>query len=107
KVTYNKAFWNEAKVKLDDTLLDDAFKAAAAGMVTSPSFEPTESIDDMFMDSAFVDAAVEQSAVYDPVFFEQFKASESDIAMDEAFVEAAGAMVVDYLPEYWDDADEA
>ena len=107
KVNYNPEFWNEAKSKLDDAMLDDAFKAAAANAVTTPSFEPTEGVDDMFMDSAFVDAASEQSAAYNPAFFEQFLENEGEIAMDEAFVEAAGAQVADYLPEYWDGADKA
>lgn len=107
KVKYNPEFWEEAKSKLDDTMLDDAFKSAAAAAVVSPSFEPTEGVDDMFMDSAFVDAASEQSANYSSEYFDQFLENEGELAMDEAFVEAAGAQVADYLPEYWGDADKA
>ena len=107
KTNYKPEFWEEAKAKLDDAMLDDAFKSAAAAAVVSPSFEPTEGVDDMFMDSAFVDAASEQSVNYDASYFEQFLANEGDIAMDEAFVEAAGAQVANYLPEYWNDADKA
>lgn len=107
KVSYNPAFWDEAAAKLDDALLDDAFKAAAAAVVESPSFEPTESVDDLFMDSAFVDAASSSEVSYDSSYFEQFIADEGDIAMDEAFTEAANAAVANYLPEYWSDADTA
>jgi hypothetical protein len=106
-VSYSSAFWDEAKTKLDDSLLDDAFKAAAAGVVTSPSFEATDGVDDMFMDSAFVDASVSQVASYEPSFFEQFIANEGDISMDEAFAEASVASVANYAPEYWPDANEA
>ncbi|MBD3636057.1 MAG: hypothetical protein HUJ25_01845 [Crocinitomicaceae bacterium] len=110
KVKYNPEFWEDAKSKLDDASLDDAFKAAALNAAEVPALDPTsvsESVDDMFMDSAFVEASSEQSANYDSKFFQEFLEKEGDIAMDEAFVEASGATVVDYLPEYWEDADKA
>lgn len=106
KVSYNPSFWDEAKSKLDDATLDDAFKAAALNTVVSPSFEPADSVDDMFMDSAFKEAAPEVSVPYSPELFEQFMATEGDVVLDEAFSSAASAMVVDYLPEYWSDADK-
>lgn len=105
-VSYNSSFWNEAKSKLDDASLDDAFKAAALNTVASPTFDTTESVDDLFMDSAFVDASSEVQVPYSPELFEQFMASEGDLAMDEAYTTAAGSVVVDYLPEYWSEADE-
>ena len=107
KVPYNASFWNAASSKLDDASLDNAFKAAAVNAEVAPVFEPADSIDDMFMDSAFVDASATQTATYDPSMFGQFLAAEGDLAMDEAFNEAAAATVVDYVPHYWNDADEA
>ncbi|UKN03559.1 hypothetical protein K6119_08535 [Paracrocinitomix mangrovi] len=107
EVSYNPSFWDEAKAKLDDANLDDAFRAAANNAVAIPDFSQTEGIDDMFMDSAFVDASANQTADYNASFFEDFMKKEGDLLMDDAFNEAAAATVVDYLPEYWSDADVA
>jgi len=107
KAVYNSSFWTEVEAKLNDASLDDAFRAAALGAVASPSFVPTDAIEDMFMDSAFVEASSETTVAYNPSFFEQFKASEANLEMDSAFQAAAAASVVDYAPQFWNDADKA
>ncbi|OIQ36660.1 MAG: hypothetical protein BM555_02205, partial [Crocinitomix sp. MedPE-SWsnd] len=107
KAVYNSSFWTEVEAKLNDASLDDAFRAAALGAVASPSFVPTDAIEDMFMDSAFVEASSEATVAYNPSFFEQFKAAEGTLKMDSAFQAAAAASVVDYAPEFWNDADKA
>lgn len=107
KATYDKAFWEEAKAKLEDASLDQAFRAAANLASGSSAFVPTESVDDVFMDAAFVDASTDVSVNYDASFFEDFKENEQQYEMDAAFQEAAAAVTVDYIPEYWSDADQA
>jgi hypothetical protein len=106
KVPYDASFWGAAESKLDDASLDDAFIAAAGTSFSAPSLESTESVDDLFMDSAFVDASAESAVAYDTSFYEQFKSSEASTIMDDAFQTAAAAAVVDYLPKYWSAADK-
>jgi hypothetical protein len=107
KVSYDSSFWDAAKAKLDDSSLDDAFRTAASSVVVDSTIDIPKSIDDAFMDSAFVEASAEQSVNYDASYFEQFMENQSDLVMDNAFVEAAGATTVDYMPHFWNDADQA
>jgi hypothetical protein len=107
KVSYNQAFWKDAEAKLNDAKLDDAFRAAALGSVAAPSFISGEGMDDLFMDDAFVDAASQQSMPYSSEFFNEFEETQGDMLMDDAFTTAASASVVDYLPKYWDGANQA
>lgn len=107
KVTYDQSFWNEAKAKLDDANLDDAFRLAANLSAGTASFEPTNNVDDVFMDAAFVDASSDVNVTYNSSFFEEFKQNEAQFEMDAAYQAAAASVVVDYAPEYWSDADVA
>lgn len=107
KVNYDSSFWNDAAAKLNDANLDDAFRAAAQNVVVSPTMPQTGNVDDIFMDAAFAAAATDQSVVYNADFFKQFQESEAGLQMDEAFQTAAAATVVDYMPNYWNDADAA
>ncbi|MEZ4922664.1 MAG: hypothetical protein R2780_05770 [Crocinitomicaceae bacterium] len=107
KVTYDKSYWEAAKAGLDDDNLDNAFKTAASAMEVSPVFDGTQSVDDMFMDAAFVDASSEVNASYDASFFNEFLSQQGELIMDDAFNEASTSVVVDYIPEYWNDADKA
>ncbi|MEX1001517.1 MAG: hypothetical protein WDZ35_05325 [Crocinitomicaceae bacterium] len=108
KVPYNAMFWNEAKAKLEDEQLDNAFRKAAEKVTVVPGVEASFSaVNDVFMDSAFVDAAAAKNVKYDASYFQDFLAEEGNLFMDESFTEAASASVVDYLPEYWPDADTA
>lgn len=107
KVTYDQSFWDEAKAKLDDANLDDAFRLAANLSAGTASFEPTNNVDDVFMDAAFVEASSDVNVTYNSSFFEEFKQNEAQFEMDAAYQAAAASVVVDYTPEYWSDADVA
>jgi hypothetical protein len=107
KVKYDSAFWAEAAAKLDDASLDDAFRTAANSSVVTSIVDAPLEVDNIFMDTAFVDAAEAQSLSYNPDFYKAFQASELNLQMDEAFQSAASAAVVDYMPQYWGDADKA
>lgn len=107
KAHYDKAFWEEAKAKLDDASLDQAFRNAANSAPIATAIAPKETVDDIFMDATFVDASAQTSVQYDSSFFKDFKEKEEQLEMDVAFQEAAAAIQADYAPEYWSAADEA
>ena len=107
RVPYSPSFWEDAKSMLDDDNMDQAFRKAAESVTVLPDFTDQASIDDVFMDTAFTEAANNQDVNYNPEFFKEFLDAEKDLSMDEAFTEAASSVTVDYHPEFWNDADEA
>ncbi len=108
KVPYNPSYWLEVKSKLDDDVLDSAFKTAAGSVMVPPSFSSVaDDIDNAFMDDAFTSAANNQSAAYSAAFFTEMEADLGNIQMDEAFVEGTKSMKATYQPHFWGPADAA
>lgn len=109
KVSYDKSFWEDAKVKLENDSLDSAFREAAAGFMPLAGGVdfPSESLGDTFMDEAFRDAAQQMTVSYDSAYWEQMQAAEADLQMDESFHAASKEIKASYNPAYWGAADIA
>lgn len=106
QVAYNKSFWEDVRVNLENESLDAAFRAAADTGFVLPSMSSLNDLDDAFMDDAFRDAALVNSASYSPSFWSEFQQVESQLQMDEAFLEATQSVEVNYSPLFWSDAND-
>ncbi len=106
QVAYNKSFWEDARINLENESLDAAFRAAADTGFVLPSMMSLEDLDDAFMDDAFRDASLANLATYSPDFWTDFQMVENQLQMDAAFQEAALAVDVNYSPLFWEDAND-
>lgn len=106
QTAYNKSFWEDARINLENESLDAAFREAASTGFVLPDIMSLEDLDDAFMDDAFRDAALATSATYSPEFWSDFQTVENQLQMDEAFQEAASAVDVNYSPLFWEDAND-
>ncbi len=104
QTAYNKSFWEDARINLENESLDTAFREAANTGFVLPDIMSLGDLDDVFMDDAFRDAALETSATYSPDFWSDFQVVENQLQMDEAFQAAAQAVDVNYSPIFWEDA---
>lgn len=104
QVAYNKSFWEDARINLENESLDAAFRAAADNGFVLPSMMSLEDLDDAFMDDAFRDASLANLATYSPNFWTDFQMVENQLQMEDAFQAAAQAVDVNYSPIFWEDA---
>lgn len=79
KPTFHDLFWDEAKVMLENSYMDEAFRAVHPAQVTA----------------------------YRSEYFTHFQESASTLSMEESFRAAAKTTVVTYRSAYWSDVDEA
>jgi hypothetical protein len=106
QVAYNKSFWEDARINLENESLDAAFREAANTGFVLPGIISLGDLDDAFMDDAFRDAALATSVSYSPDFWTDFQTVENQLQMDVAFQEAAAAVDVNYSPLFWEDAND-
>ena len=109
-VSYDKSFWEQARVNLENDSLDDAFRNAAtnfAAPIGGGMDFAMESLGDAFIDDAFKDAAAQSSVTYKAEFWEQMEADMPNLQMDEAFHFASTELKVNYNPAFWGEANIA
>lgn len=108
KASYDSSFWEQAKVQLENSSLDDAFRQAADNVSSFASADiASESLADAFMADAFKDAAAKVAVTYDSEFWDEMSEAEAELNMDDAFSSASKKIKANYNPVYWGDANSA